>query len=168
MERKWLKILCNLDLLFGSIILIVLVFITCAAVFMRYVVKSPFLWIEEIQAFCQVWMVCFGGSVAFRLGNAITIDIFVDKMPEKLKKAVGYLGDLIVVLVLIYLIIQAREYIVQVFQRSGRATPVLRIPYSVIYGIAPYGCILMILNYFLYRYLPKIVREVEIGGGDEE
>ena len=42
-ERKWVKILCNLDLFLASIALVILTLVTFAAVIMRYVLKTPLL-----------------------------------------------------------------------------------------------------------------------------
>ena len=53
-KKSFYKVLCNLDLFIASIALVTLTLVTSVGVFMRYVVKSPILWQEEIQAFCQV------------------------------------------------------------------------------------------------------------------
>ena len=53
-DRKWVKILCNLDLFLASIALVVLTLVTFTAVIMRYVLKSPLLWQEEAQAFRKI------------------------------------------------------------------------------------------------------------------
>ena len=85
-EKKWVKIVCNLDLFLASIALVILTLVTFAAVIMRYVLKAPLLWQEEAQAFCQVWMIFLGASVAFRQGSIVAIEMFVDSLPENKKK----------------------------------------------------------------------------------
>ena len=161
-KKAWLKILCNLDLFIASIALIVLTLVTAAGVFMRYIVKNPILWQEEIQAFCQVWMIFLGGSVAFRAGSIVAIEMFVDALPEKAQRIVGYVIDMIVLFVLSFLMVKSHAYIQQVFGQSGRPTPILRIPYTLIYGVAPYGCALMMISYVLAKYLPKFVEAIDI------
>ena len=167
-KKTWLKILCNLDLFIASVAMIVLTLVTAAGVFMRYIVKNPILWQEEVQAFCQIWMIFLGASVAFRAGSIVAIEMIVESLPEKAQRIVGYVVDLIVLFVLAFLMVKSQGYITQVFGRSGRPTPILRIPYTLIYGIAPYGCGLMMLFYMVSKYLPKFVKDVDIDIGKPE
>lgn len=157
-----IKILCNLDLIIASVALIVLTLITSVGVFKRYVMNDPTLWQEEISAFCQVWLIYMGASVAFRTGSHVAIEMLVDSLPEKLQKFMGYVIDLIVLFVLVFLLTKSQAYIAQVFGRSGRPTPILRIPYIYIYGVAPYGCALMIVSYFVSKYAPLFTKSIEI------
>ena len=168
MVKKWVKILCNLDLFIASIAMVVLTLVTAAGVFMRYIAKNPILWQEEIQAFCQVWMIFLGASVAFRAGSIVAIEMFVDALPEKGQKIMGYVIDMIVLFVLSFLMVKSHAYIQQVFGQSGRPTPILRIPYTLIYGVAPYGCALMMISYILSKYLPRFVAAINIDVGKPE
>ncbi|MBQ9595272.1 MAG: TRAP transporter small permease [Synergistaceae bacterium] len=156
------KTLCNLDLLIAVTALIILPLVTTAGVFKRYVMKDPILWQEEISAFCQVWMIYMGASVAFRTGSHVAIEMLIDSLPAKLQKFMGYVIDFIVLFVLVFLLVKSQAYVAQVFGRSGRPTPILRIPYTYIYGIAPYGCALMIISYFVSKYAPLFVKSIEL------
>ena len=160
-ERKWVKIVCNLDLFLASIALVVLTLVTFAAVIMRYVLKAPLLWQEEAQAFCQVWMIFLGASVAFRQGSIVAIEMFVDGLPEKKKKIMEYVIDIIVIFTLTFLMVKCQQYIAQVFGKTPRGTPILGNPYELIYGIAPYGCGLMIIFYLVSKYLPSFVERYD-------
>ena len=167
-KKTWLKILCNLDLFIASVAMVVLTFVTAAGVVMRYIVKNPILWQEEVQAFCQVWMIFLGGSVAFRVGSIVAIEMFVDSLTEKGQRIMGYVVDVIVLFVLSFLMVKSHAYINQVFGQSGRPTPILRIPYTLIYGVAPYGCALMMVSYILAKYLPKFVEAINIDVSKQE
>ena len=161
-QNPLIKIICNIDLVIAMIALVVLTLVTSAGVFKRYVMKDPILWQEEISAFCQVWMVYMGASAAFRSGSHVAIEMLVDALPEKLQKFMGYVIDLIVLFVLVFLLVKSQAYVAQVFGRSGRPTPILRIPYTYIYGVAPYGGGLMIVSYFVSKYAPRFVKSVNI------
>ena len=163
-----IKTVCNLDLMIATVALIVLTLVTCAGVFKRYILKDPILWQEEISAFCQVWMIYMGASVAFRAGSHVAIEMLIDALPEKLQKFMGYVIDLIVLFVLVFLLVKSHDYVAQVFGRSGRPTPILRIPYTYIYGVAPYGCGLMIISYFVSKYAPLFVKSIEIPESEAE
>ena len=161
-KRTWVKLLCNLDLFIATAALIVLTLVTSVGVFKRYVLKDPILWQEEVSAFCQVWMIYMGASVAFRSGSHVAIEMLIDALPVKLQKFFGYVIDLIVLFVLIFLCVKTQAYIAQVFGRSGRPTPIHRIPYTMIYGIAPWGCGLMTVSYFVSHYAPLFIRDIEV------
>ena len=167
-KKGWLKILCNLDLFLASIALAVLTLVTFAAVIMRYVLKAPLLWQEEAQAFCQVWMIFLGASVAFRQGSIVAIEMVVDALPEKGRRIMEYVVDMIVIFTLTFLMVKCQQYIAQIFGRTHRGTPILGIPYELIYGISPYGCGLMILSYLLSKYLPKFVKDINIDVSNSE
>ena len=167
-KNSWLKILCNLDLFIASIAMVVLTLVTAAGVVMRYIVKNPILWQEEVQAFCQVWMIFLGASVAFRAGSIVAIEMVVESLPEKAQRIVGYIVDMIVLFVLSFLMVKSHAYIQQVFGQSGRPTPILRIPYTLIYGVAPYGCALMMISYILSKYLPRFIAAINIDVGNPE
>lgn len=160
------KAICNIDLIIACIALTVLTLITVAGVFKRYVVKDPILWQEEISAFCQVWMVYMGASVGFRTGSHVAIEMLVEALPKGLQKFIEYMIDVIVLFVLVFLLVKSQAYIAQVFGRSGRSTPILRIPYTYLYGIAPYGCGLMIVSYFVSKYAPLFTKSVELPEGE--
>jgi len=107
--------------------------------------------------------VFLGGSAAFRTGGHVAIEMVSDALPEKGRKILAHIVDLIVIVVMVYLCMQCQGYISQVFGKSGRLTPILRIPYIYIYGIAPYGCVFMLISYFLSRYFEITGRKQEEG-----
>lgn len=113
----------------------------------RYVLDKPFTWLEEVQLACMVWVVFAAGGAAFRTGNHVAIEMIVDLFPQKVQKIFDILISAVVVVVLLYLFKQSLGFI-QIFLKSGRSTPMLDIPYSLIYGIAPVSFVWMIFNYF--------------------
>ncbi|MCQ4937407.1 MULTISPECIES: TRAP transporter small permease [Anaerotignum] len=139
--------LINLDVLVASIVLALLILLTFLGVVWRRVFGAPFTWLEEVQLACMVWIVFAAAGAAFRYGNHVAIEMIVDLMPEKIQKAFTVFISAVVVAVISYLFIQSIGFI-QLFVNSGRTTPMLKIPYALIYGIAPVSYILMIFNYF--------------------
>lgn len=150
-KNKVLSLLLNLDIAIASFVLAVLIFLTVAGVVWRYVLGKPFTWLEEVQLACMVWVVFAAGGAAFRTGNHVAIEMVVDLMPRKAQKFVDVLISAVVVIVLLYLFKQSLGF-VQVFLASGRSTPMLDIPYALVYGIAPVSFIWMIFNYFYALY----------------
>lgn len=145
--NKLKNVLCNLDTIVASIVLAILIILTFAGVPFRYILGAPFTWLEEVQLACMVWIVFAAAGAAFRAGNQVAIEMIVDLMPKKMQKAVSVLISVVVLAVIGYLFYQSLGYI-NVFLKSGRATPMLKIPYSLIYGIAPVSYVLMVISYF--------------------
>lgn len=165
-ENKMLSFLGNLDIVVAAAVLAILVVLTFLGVIWRYVLSAPFTWLEEVQMACMVWIVFAAGGAAFRTGNHVAIEMVVDLMPKKLQKIVEILISVVVVAVIGYLFWQSIGFI-QMFIKSGRSTSMLKIPYWLIYGIAPVSFILMIISYF-YSVLTGVKSEAkEAASGDE-
>ena len=145
--NKLKNVLCSLDTIVASIVLAILIILTFAGVPFRYILGAPFTWPEEVQLACMVWIVFAAAGAAFRAGNQVAIEMIVDLMPKKMQKAVTVFISVVVLAVVGYLFYQSLGYI-NVFLKSGRATPMLKIPYALIYGIAPVSYVLMVISYF--------------------
>lgn len=146
-ENKLLTVLGNLDIVVAGITLALLIILTVAGVAFRYIIGNPFTWLEEVQLACMVWIVFAAGGAAFRTGNHVAIEMVVDMFPKKVQKIIEWLISVVVVVVLAYLFKQSLGFI-QIFLKSGRSTPMLDIPYALIYGIAPVSFVVMIISYF--------------------
>jgi len=150
-NKKVFKYLLNLDYLIAGIALIVLVAITFTGVIMRYFVNDPFVWLEEVQLMCFVWIVFFGAGAAFRSGSHVSIEFIVEKLPNKLRKIAEVLIYIIAVAILSVYMMQGLKLIQQLIS-TQRATNIFKIPYPLIYSSFPIGCILMIINYTIVTY----------------
>lgn len=164
-SNKALSILGNLDIAVASITLVVLVALTCYGVLMRYAVGKPLTWLEEVQMACMVWIVFAAGGAAFRTGNHVAIEMVVDLFPKKIQKLIEALISVVVVAVIAYLFWQSIGFI-GMFVKSGRSTSMLKIPYTLIYGIAPVSYVLMIVSYF-YALIKGVKSEAKEAVLDE-
>lgn len=146
-ESKFKAVLWNLDTIVASVVLAILIVLTFAGVPFRYLLGAPFTWLEEVQLACMVWIVYAGAGAAFRAGNQVAIEMIVDLMPKGMQKVMEVFISVVVLAVIGYLFYQSLGY-VALFIKSGRSTSMLKIPYSVIYGIAPVSFVLMVISYF--------------------
>ncbi len=151
-NNKVLKFLGNLDIIVAGIMLAILIFLTFLGVFYRYVLSAPFTWLEEVQTSCLVWIVFAGAGPAFRYGNHVAIEMFVDLMPKPMQKVMTVMISAVVVVVLVYLFKETLGFI-EIFSRSGRATSMLKIPFSLVYGIALVSYVDMLISYFYSLYM---------------
>ncbi|WP_422444818.1 TRAP transporter small permease [Thermoanaerobacterium sp. DL9XJH110] len=164
MRKNKLIYLLNIDLLISGLSLITLIIITFLGVLMRYFFNRPFVWEEEVQLWCFVWLVFFGTSAAFRSGSHVAIEFVVDRLPPYLKKIIEVLGYFVVMFVLIYLMIHGAKLAEQLFY-TKRTTNVLDIPYSIIYAALPIGCVLMMINYTLIVVMTILSKKYDFEGG---
>lgn len=165
-ENKVISILANLDIAVASVILTVLIVLTFLGVVWRYIFNNPFTWLEEVQTSCMVWIVFAAAGAAFRSGNHVAIEMIVDLMPAKMQKVMEWLISIVVVVVIGYLFMQSIGFI-QVFIKSGRATSMLKIPYTVVYGIAIVSYIDMIISYF-YSIIKGVKSEAKEAASSNE
>lgn len=70
----------------------------------------------------------------------------VDRFPVAVQKVFQILITLVVAVVIGFLFYQSLGFI-QMFLRSGRATAILKIPFSLIYTICPVSFILQIVSF---------------------
>ena len=57
-------------------------------VVMRYVVRFPLAWIEELTAFLAAYLALWGASVCLRNGSHVIVDTFYRMYPEVLRRIV--------------------------------------------------------------------------------
>jgi TRAP-type C4-dicarboxylate transport system permease small subunit len=159
MNKKVLNTILNLDLIIAGIALTALILFTFSGVIMRYLVNRPITWGEEFQLFCIVVIVFLGAGAGFKMGTHVAIDIIVERFPEKARKIVEIIICVFSIIVLIYFTVQSSSLAAQMF-RTNRISNILHIPYFLIYGTFPAGCLLMIGSYILSVYR-------RLSGGEE-
>lgn len=140
------NVMLNLDLILAGCTFIVLVSTTFMGVIMRYIVNKPFIWLEEVQLASFVLIVFLSSGAAFRAGSHVAIEFIVDRFSRSIRILAEILISIIVVGVLCYFTKEGLRLAVQM-ARTNRVTNILNIPYSIIYGVFPMGCVLMLVNY---------------------
>ena len=120
------KFVCNLDVIISGLSLCAIVVITLAGVIMRKIMNQPIAWLEEMQLLLFIYAIFFGGSVAFRYGNQVSIDLVMNRLKGKAARVLE-IFDVVV-------------------------TPYFKINYAFIDVAAPIGMILMAIQYIVYTY----------------
>ena len=140
------KFICNLDAFLSGISLIIIVLITVAGVIMRKFVGQPIAWLEEMQIFFFVWLVFLGGSLAFRMGNQVSIDLIAARLSGKSRNILEIIDYLVSIIVISYMLYGGWK-LMHSPSVIRKVTPYFKIGYAWIDLAVPIGCALMILQY---------------------
>jgi len=154
--RRALRALDIVEVVVLVVVLVFLVGCTFAGVVLRYVFNSPFTWMEEVQLASMVWLAFLGGSLAFRSQGHVAVEIVIDALPIGAQRAARIVIGVLVYAILIYLFVRCMDFL-QLFVMTGRGTPVLDVPYTIVYGIAPVAVVLMIISYTATEFWPALV-----------
>lgn len=144
-KKRILGIIGELDVAAACIVLLVLLCLTFVNVIMRYIMRSPITWAEELQMFMFLWIVYLGAGAAFRNGSHVVIEIVVDALPAGAKRVAELVGFAVSLAVLCYLTLQGNAYYMQMVS-TGKISTLLRIPYRYAYLVIPVGNVLMLVS----------------------
>ena len=144
--KKVFRILGSLDAIVSGLSLVIIVSITIAGVIMRKFVGSPIAWLEEMQIFFFVWTVFLGGSVAFRLGNQVSIDLIAARLSVKARRILDVFDYFVSVFVIAWMGIGGWQLMQSPAVRR-KVTPYFKIGYTWIDLAVPIGCALMLIQY---------------------
>ncbi len=164
--KKTLNTLVKIEIILASMILAALILCTFGGVIMRYCFNNPFTWQEEFQLACMVWITFLAAPVAFHTKSHVAIEILVDAFPKKVQRVIEVLIMVVVYATLIYFFLRCFDFLA-VLARTGRKTPILMIPYTVVYGIAPVSLVLMLISY-TYMTVMGLIHNVKHAEGEVE
>lgn len=161
-RNKVLQITCNIDVILACVALVALISITFFGVIMRYCFGNPFVWQEEVQLALIIWVVFFGGRIAFVMGNHAAIDVVYEVFPKKLQKITTVFITVVSSIILVYVAYQGYQYLMQMYT-SNRMTNLLKIPYVWIYAPLPISCVTMAIQMIIntFKDLTGKIREEE-------
>lgn len=86
---------------FILVIMFVMVTITSAQVFCRYVLGSALSWPEEVNIFLMAWLTFIGSAIALAEGSHMGVTFFVEHLPAALQKYIQIFGDFCVLIFLL-------------------------------------------------------------------
>lgn len=130
--------------LLGSVILLV-----ATHVLMRYVIKSPLSWTEQIARFGFIWMVMLGIPVMFNRNIKISFDVILMATAGKLRE---YLENALKIIGMAFTIFYFKAVFQLMLKTGGRVTPGIQIPYNLLYG-AQAVCAFLLFFVFLKQII---------------
>ena len=141
--EKLLDYISKLIELICSVLLCIMVVVTFAQAFNRYVLKGSFFWAEEAAIWSMIWITMLGSSVAMHHHTHTRIDFVLNSLPPKVRKWVEVFDYLLIAAFLAFL----GWYSLPVIQKTSRLiSPGLKFPRSVLFFSILVGCILMVID----------------------
>ena len=147
--------------LVGSLLGII-VLVTVAAVWSRYVMDDPIGWTEQVSNIMFVWIVFVGAAVLYRQHLHIAVDMFLLMLPKKLQTVAFWViecGNLIFMAVLFGF---SLKLCINVLPNTYGA---LDISPAFMYFSAPVSCFLMML-FFIEKIVDPSKRVPSGTAGD--
>ena len=114
--------------------LLVMVSAVLWGVLTRYITAQPAVWTSELSGIVFTWVVFIGAMAAFRKRAHINVPLLVDSLPAKAQRVVTLLAD---VLVLVFVAYTAFLSFGMMIKGATRLSPVMNIPFSLVY-LAPF------------------------------
>lgn len=140
---KWLD--QNLEeylMFYLSIVMVGIIFIQ---VIMRYVFNSSILWSEELARYCFIWIVFIGASYGIKKDSHIKIDVLLNVVNEKFKRALTWISLLVFLIFALILIVSGYQVTEQVMAWN-QLSPALRMPMWMINLAIPVGMVLVLIR----------------------
>ena len=143
--RKIDKGLLNVENTLAGIAYAIMVVVVFVGVILRYVVKTPNLYGEEISRYLMVMCVFLGIAAGCRQKVHLSVEMFVDMFPKPVRKAIQFIVRTLVVLLYGYLT-YAGFTMVQQMKMLGQTSPAMRLPMWIMYGVIALGFLLSLLT----------------------
>lgn len=152
--------------IFTQLSVFVMVVVVLLAVFMRYIMRNPLIWGDELSRYCLVYMTFVGASVALKDRAIAAMELIVEKLPAKIGKIVSILVCIIMIALLSFLFYYSMQLL---FENSvkNQISPGLQMPMSWAYFSMPLGLGLMIIQ-AVFLLIEETIELKSINGGIRE
>lgn len=138
---SWLSRILNYV---GMVILIVMMLITVADVFMRYIWNRPILGVFELTEYMMVPIVFFGWAWCAKKGGNVKVDLVVTRLEPSAQRAlniVTYFFSMVIIFVIAWQnLLESKEV-----WSVHKASDMLAVPAYPFYMVLTIGCFLLCL-----------------------
>jgi TRAP-type C4-dicarboxylate transport system permease small subunit len=111
-------------------------------VIVRFVLKFPLPWTEEVARLAFVYSIFVGATLAVRDRSHISVDFVLSVLPAPAQRAVKLVGSVLVAVFLVAMTWQGVEFV----RITGvQVTPVMQVPFRYLYIVIPASGALMLL-----------------------
>ncbi len=97
MRKILKKIWNNFDEYFAGALLWLMVSVAFINVVSRFTFQFSISFIEEIEIYAYVWLVFFGGAIAFKRWDHLSVSIIVNNFPDKYRKITYMFVNIVII-----------------------------------------------------------------------
>ena len=148
----------NIAMAVALAVMVVLVF---GNVVLRYAFNSGITWSEEMSRYLFVWLTFLGAIGAFKNKEHLGVDMVIKRLPNKMKKVVLVISDLMILFVL-YLVLEG-SWKMTLLNIDSEA-PATGMPLALVYGTGILVSVSMGLMtiHNLYRLLTNKIKDEDL------
>lgn len=121
--------------------------LTFLQVVMRYVMKDPLSWSEELSRYLNTWMIYIAVSYGVKKSAHIKVDVLLGIFPKALRKYVLMLADLIVITISLFIVVTGTQNAMKILS-LGQKSPAMGIEMGYIYLAPVVGFVLTAIRAF--------------------
>ncbi len=124
----------------GIWLVYVLILLTAAQVFFRYVLNHPLGWTEELVRYVFIWSVFWGAAIVMRHREHISVELFHHYLPPGARRVLNIINNVCIVGFLAFVIPTALGFAIYAYRLKSVAT---EIPMFFVYVSLPVGAALI-------------------------
>jgi len=127
----------------GIWLIYLLILLTVAQVFFRYVLNHPLGWSEELVRYVFIWSVFWGAAIVMRHREHISVELFHQHLSPATRRVVNIVNSVCILGFLGFVIPTALGFAIYAYRLKSVAT---EIPMFFVYVSLPVGGVLMALH----------------------
>lgn len=155
--QKPLVNLLNYAMGFALYAMVVFVFINAV---LRYCFNSGWPESEELSRFLFVWVTMLGTIIAYQHNKHVGVDLVIQKLKPKARKAVDIIGYAIILIILSLITNGGYKYLMKVYKTPAPAT---NLPMGIM-ALALLVCMVSMIGITLIRLVKCIKTSAEMEG----
>lgn len=117
-----------------SILILLLATISCIMMMqiLARTFSSSFTWPEEFSRYCYIWTVFLSLGYTIKKGNMLKVGILMDLLPQKLRRTIEILVNILMLVMFVILFRYAIIYTGKI-KASGQFSPAMNVPMWMMY-----------------------------------
>lgn len=144
--RKLSRIIERLSIWSAGALLLINVGDIVVNIFNRYVLKSSFIWTEELARYTLIWLVMLAANAALYTDEHMKIELLEKYFPEAVRKILVWVKRTLILFILGFMSWQGYFYAVKAWKFKTLA---MGIPKTLPLLAIPVGMFLLLLQYLL-------------------
>jgi|Go1ome_4_1110791.scaffolds.fasta_scaffold78195_1 C4-dicarboxylate transporter DctQ subunit len=108
--------------------ILIMGFILTYEVFVRYVLNSPTVWVQEVSIYLFMWSMLVGAAYTLMQGKHVRIDLLFDRLPHKVQLILDAITSVFGVIFCAVVTQQAYKMITSSLKYGKVSATILRVP----------------------------------------